>query len=77
MVAEKEDTKKEADAKATKVRDRDVTPPAPPPTRPAPNTISGAKSARDPRAENHRHLTTTRTTRSPTNPPLTVRTQPS
>ena len=58
MAAEKEDTKKEADAKATKVRDRDVTPPAPPPTRPAPNTISGAKSARDPRAENHRHLTT-------------------
>ena len=37
MVAEKEDTKKEADAKATKVRDRDVTPPAPPPTRPQPH----------------------------------------
>jgi len=31
MAAEKEDTKKEADAKATEVRDRDVTPPAPSP----------------------------------------------
>ena len=58
MAAEKEDTKKEADAKATKVRDRDVPPPA---TRPAPMTISGAKSARDPRAENHRPLTTKNT----------------
>ena len=77
MAAEKENTKKEADAKATKVRDRDVTPPAPHATRPAPPRISGAKSARDPRAENHHLTTTTRTTRSPTNPPLTVRTQPS
>ena len=73
MVAEKEDTKKEADAKATKVRDRDVTPPAHHPHAQPPNTISGAKSARDPRAENHRHLTTKNTHHAITHEPASDR----